>query len=71
MVALTLVFRKYIGLELAALYQIGYLSLLQNSEVSTYSQPIAGWSYVFGYNRYYLSPLPKERFVSSYALYGY
>ncbi len=71
MVALTLVFRKYIGLELAALYQIGYLSLLQNSEVSIYSQPITGWNYVFGYNGYYLSPLPKEHLFSPYAIYDY
>lgn len=68
---LTLVFRKFIGLELATFFQLGYLSLLQNPKISTYSQPIASWSQVFGYNSYYLSPLPKERFVSPYALYGF
>lgn len=70
-VILSLVFRKFIGLELATFFQIGYLSLLQNAKISTYSQPIASWSQVFGYNDYFLSPLPKQRFVSPYALYGY
>lgn len=70
-VILTLVFRKFIGLELATFFQLGYLSLLQNPKISTYSQPIASWSQVFGYNDYYLSSLPKQRFVSPYALYGY
>jgi hypothetical protein len=31
LVCLTLIFRKFIGLELATLFQIGYLSLLQNT----------------------------------------
>ena len=30
-VAVTMVFRKFIGLELASLMQIGYLSILQNT----------------------------------------
>lgn len=35
--ASTLIFRKFIGLELATLFQIGYLSLLQNTEITAYS----------------------------------
>lgn len=69
---LAVVVRKYIGLELAALFQLGYLSLLQNPQVSVYSQPILGWSFVFGYNGYYLSPLPSDNLKASpYAIYDY
>ena len=51
--------------------QLGYLSLLQNKEITTYLMPEASWSAVFGYNGLYLSPFPEERFKSPYALYGY
>ena len=33
--------RKFIGLEHIALLQLGYLSLLQNKEITTYLQPEA------------------------------
>lgn len=68
---LCLVYRKFIGLELAALIQLGYLSLLTNKAITTYAYPIYQLQYVFGYNKLYFSPLPSERFRSSYALFGY
>ena len=36
----TLLFRKFIGLEMAGMIQFGYLSLLQNKEVTIYQQPM-------------------------------
>ena len=51
--------------------QLGYLSLLQNKEITTYLMPEASWSAVFGYNGLHLSPFPEEKFRSPYALYGY
>ena len=35
---LAIVSRKFIGLELATLIQLGYLSLLQNKEITSYLQ---------------------------------
>ena len=63
--------RKFIGLALAAMIQLGYLSLLHNKEVTTYQQPMANWEYVFGYSGMYDDELPQERFRSPYALYGF
>jgi cysteine-rich repeat protein len=68
---LTIAYRKFIGLELATLIQFGYLSLLQNREITVYAEPIAAWKYVFGYNELYYSSLPAQRFLFPYALYGY
>lgn len=59
---LAIVSRKFIGLELSALIQLGYLSLLQNKEITTYLMPETSWSAVFGYNGLHLSPFPEERF---------
>ena len=33
---LSILFRKFVGLELAALIQLGYLSLLMNKEITFY-----------------------------------
>ena len=35
-VLLTCFFRKFIGLEMATLVQLGYLSLLQNPEITVF-----------------------------------
>lgn len=53
---ITMVYRKFIGLELATLIQMGYLSLLHNKQITLYLQPITNWRYVFGYNNHYFSP---------------
>lgn len=71
LVALSIPFRKFIGLELATLIQIGYLSLLQNPAITTYQQPITQWKYTFGYNELWPSDPPGNRFMSAYAIYGY
>jgi hypothetical protein len=71
MIFLTIAYRKFIGLELATLIQLGYLSLLQNREITAYAEPIAAWRYVFGYNEVYFSPWPKERFMFPYSIYRY
>lgn len=68
---LTVSFRKYLGLELATLMQVGYLSLLQNDRMSSFLQPIASWQYVFGYNSYHLSKAPRLLLDQPYALYNY
>ena len=52
---ITMAYRKMIGLELATVIQMGYLSLLMNNEISLYHQPIADWKYVFGFNHHYFS----------------
>lgn len=61
---------------MAGMIQFGYLSLLQNKEVTIYQQPMLQWSFVFGYN-------DKDQFsedqttnkqrllTSAYNLYGY
>ena len=41
LVFLTLVFRKFIGLELATLVQLGYLSLLQNAKKTPFIAPVS------------------------------
>ena len=63
--------RKFIGLELACLVQIGFLSLIQNKEITTYLQPESQWSFVFGFNRLHFSEVPADRFRSPYALLGF
>jgi cysteine-rich repeat protein len=68
---LTVAYRKFIGLELATLIQFGYLSLLQNKEITVYAEPISTWKYVFGYDELYYSSVPKQRYLFSYAIYGY
>ena len=68
---LAMVYRKFQGLELATLIQMGYLSLLHNKEITVYSEPILNWRYVFGYNNYYFSAEPVERFFSPFDLYSY
>jgi hypothetical protein len=55
---LAMLFRRFIGLELATLIQFGYLSLLQNKEITLYAWSITTWRYIFGYNSHYFSPLP-------------
>ena len=68
---LTIAYRKLIGLELATLIQMGYLSLLMNPEITVYLQPIANWKFVFGYNEYFLSPRPDGWYALPYYVYGY
>lgn len=58
-------------MELACLIQLGYLSLLQNKEITTYHEPMRDWSHVFGYSGFTMSDPPKERFNSPYALFGF
>jgi cysteine-rich repeat protein len=52
---ITFFFRKFIGLELATLIQIGYLSLVMNNQLPAYLQSVSAWQYVFGYNYFYLT----------------
>jgi cysteine-rich repeat protein len=66
----TLFFRKYIGLELATLIQMGYLSLVMNQQLPPYLQSVSAWQYVFGYNYFYLNG-QVTTIDSSYAIYGY
>lgn len=70
-VFLSIASRKFIGLELAGLFQLGFLSLLHNKEISIYLQPESTWGMIFGYNKVYFSPYPSETFDSPYALFGY
>ena len=49
-VAVTTVFRKFIGLEIATLYQAGYLTMLHIDKPSEYTEPVSKWNTVFGYN---------------------
>lgn len=55
LVVASLVFRKFIGLELSCLVQLGYLSLLQNPDIKLPHLSITKWEYVFGYNQLYFS----------------
>ena len=57
-VGLSILFRKWIGLELANLFQFGYLSLLINEAITLHHEPISDWSNIFGYNGYHFSPAP-------------
>ena len=68
---LTVAYRKWIGLELATIIQMGYLSLLMNKEITAYLQPIANWHYVFGYTQLHFTPEPSTTFSSPYYIYGY
>jgi hypothetical protein len=67
----TLFFRKFIGLELATLIQIGYLSLVMNNQLPAYLQSVTTWQYVFGYNYFYLTQQPSAPLESSYSVYGF
>jgi hypothetical protein len=72
LVSLSLFSRKFIGLELATLVQLGFLSIIQNKEITTYSQPMTDWSAIFGYSDLYFSPLPEgDKLRSPYALLGF
>jgi hypothetical protein len=71
MLLLTIAYRKFIGLELATLVQLGYLSLLENREITAYQYPIVNWSYAFGYNEYWFSPLTTATIDLPYRIYGY
>ena len=51
--------------------QLGYLSVLHNKEITIYLEPISNWRYVFGFNSYYFSSEPLERFFSPYSIYSY
>ena len=68
---LTLVYRKFIGLELASLVQFGYLSLLHNREITVFAEPITTWLYVFGFNGHHFSSRPSEALGISYRIYDY
>ena len=63
--------RKFIGLELAALLQLGYISLVQNKDLSSYLAWIQGWDFVFGYNRWEISTPPAEDIKTDYSVLGY
>ena len=57
-VVLACMVRKFIGLELSTFLQIGFLSIVQNPEITMYQQPMTGWNSLFGYNQMYLSEVP-------------
>jgi hypothetical protein len=68
----TLFFRKFIGLELATLMQIGYLSLLIQAKLPVELSTISAWKFVFGYNNYYVSSAnPTQSINGPFSLYGY
>ena len=69
----SMLFRKFIGLELASLFQLAYLSLIQNQHTSLYLEPILNSKHIFGYNDHPFTPLPAgaENFSSPYRLFGY
>ena len=56
---LFVLFRKFIGLELATLIQMGYLSLLLNKEITVYLQPITTLQLVFGFSGLHFSHRPS------------
>lgn len=68
---LTLVYRKFIGLELASLIQFGYLSLLHNKEITVFAEPITTWTFIFGFNGHHFSSQPSEALDLSYHIYNY
>ena len=47
------IYRKWIGLELAALIQLGYLSLIPMEKSSEFLVPVGEMRYLFGYNSYH------------------
>lgn len=71
LLGLACLFRKFLGLELAALLQLGWLSLVWEDQMSGWLMGVRDWGYLFGYNDYHPTPLTSALGYSQYSYHHY